>query len=272
MITMITGLNATYDGGTIKVEKRMGHGLSLLASFTYSKCLDEQGTPITQSEEGNGMMYAMDPYHWYLDKGRCGMDNRLRNVYSFMYQLPFGRGKPLLNQGGVLDKIVGGWMVTGIATFSDGEFESVQDNYDIANVGEGLERPDQYCNPNLPLSQRTTGVWFNPSCFGNLGLDVVGSPSTWRFGTAARSAIELQGTNNWDIAILKDVRVKERVRFQFRLESFNTMNHVFYGSPDGTFEGGSLYAMGAAQDGFPTIGGSGSRNPRQVQLALKLLW
>jgi len=271
VLTLLSGFNANYNAGIVRVEKRMGHGLSLLASFAYSKCLDQLGTPITQSEEGNGMQYAADPYNLGLDRGLCGMDIRLRTVYSFMYQLPVGHGKPLLNYGGVLNKIVGGWMVTGIATFSDGEPESVQDNFDIANTGEALERPDQYCNPNLPLSQRTTGQWFNAACFGNLNDDVAGVPSSWHYGTSSRSSIIVPGTNDWDIAVLKDISVNERARLQFRVESFNTMNHVPLSEPNGTMQGSTLSCVGEpCQDGFPQISTAG--NPRQIQLALKLLW
>jgi hypothetical protein len=268
---LLGSFNANYDAGIVRVEKRMGRGLSLLSSFAYSKCIDQLGTPITQSEEGNGMMYAADRMNLGLDRGLCGMDNRLRTVFSFVYQLPFGRGKPLLNQGGVVNKIVGGWMVSGIATFSDGEWESVQDNFDISNTGEALARPDAYCNPNKPLSQRTTGEWFKSACFGNVGLDNPADPSTYRYGTAARSMIELPGINNWDIGVLKDVSVNERVRFQFRAESFNSMNHVPLGSPNGTMGGATLSCVGLPCQGtFPTISTAG--NPRQIQLAMKLLW
>ena len=249
----------------------MGRGLSLLASFTYPKCIDQLGTPISQSEEGNRNLYAEDRTNLGLDRGLCGVDNRLRTVYSFVYQLPVGRGKHFLISGGPLAKVLGDWAVSGIATFSDGEWESVQDNFDISNTGEPYQRPDAYCNPNLPLSQRTTGEWFKSACFGNVGLDNPADPTTYRYGTAARAMIELPGINDGDIAVLKDVSVSERMRFQFRAESINTMNHVSLGSPNGTIGGATLSCVGLPCQGtFPTISTAGS--PRQIQLALKLLW
>jgi len=270
ILTLLGVFNANYNAGIVNVEKRMGRGLSLLASFAYSKCIDQLGVPITQSEEGNGMMYAMTRDNLGLERGLCGMDNRLRNVYSFMYQLPVGRGKRFLSSGGPLAKVLGDWAVSGIATFSDGEWESVQESMDISNTGTGsLQRPDAYCNPNWPLSKRTTGQWFNAACFGNLAL--ASNPPYYHWGTAARAMIELPGINNWDIAVMKDVSVTERVRFQFRAESFNTMNHVPYGSPNGTMNSTDPTCVGwPCQGDFPTIKTAG--NPRQVQLALKLLW
>lgn len=271
ILTLLGVFNANYNAGIIRVEKRMGRGLSLLASYSYSKCLDQLGTPITQSEEGNGMGYAEDSYDLSIDKGLCGMDIRGRAVFSYIYQLPIGRGKHFLSSGGVLSKFIGDWVVSGITTFADGEPESVQDNFDIANTGESLERPDQYCNPNLPLAQRTTAVWFNSACFGNLNLDNPAVPSSYRYGTGGRSVIATPGVNDWDIALLKDVSVNERVRFQFRVESFNTMNHTPLNEPNGTMGGSTLSCVGEpCQGSFPMISTAG--NPRQIQLGLKLYW
>ena len=266
LLTLRGAFSANYNAAIVRVEKRMGpDGLSLLASYAYGKCLDQEGTPISQSEEGNGMGIAEDRTDFNRDRGLCGADIRQRAVFSYMYQLPFGQGKRFLNRGGVLNEVVGGWSLSGITTFASGEPESVQDNFDISNTGEGLQRPDAYCNPNLPKSQRTLAAWFNPSCFGNLNLD-----PPYRYGTARRSMIITPGTNDWDVGALKEFPIHDAIHFEFRAEAFNAMNEVPLGEPNGTMGGSSLSSTGADLGTFPTISSAG--NPRQIQLALKLLW
>jgi hypothetical protein len=270
ILTMGGVFNATYNGGTIRVEKRMDKtGLSLLASYTWSKSIDQLGTPYAQSDEGNGMEYADDRLDFGLDKGLSGVDIPRRVVFSYMYQLPIGRGKHFLSHGGVLSKFIGDWSVNGITTFSDGEYESVQDSLDPSNTGEALQRPDRYCNGNWPLSQRSTTYWFDSSCYGDLWL--VANPTAYRYGDDGRSTIIDPGINNWDIAILKDIPVNERVRLQFRAEAFDTFNHQHYGDPNGTMNDSTFNCVGEPCEGnFPTISSAG--NPRQIQFALKLLF
>ena len=266
LLTLRGAFSATYNAAIVRVEKRTGRdGLSLLASYAYGQCLDQEGTPISQSEESNGMSMAEDRTNFARDRGLCGSDIRNRAVFSYSYQLPFGRGKHFLNRGEIVNELVGGWSISGITTLANGQPESVQDNFDISNTGEGLQRPDAYCNPNLPKSQRTVAAWFNASCFGNLNLD----PS-YRYGTARRSMIIIPGTNRSDVAVLKEFPIHDDIRFQFRTELFNALNQVPLGAPNGTMGGSSLSSTGADLGTFPTISSAG--NPRQIQLALKLLW
>ncbi len=78
------------------------------------------------------------------------------------------------------------------------------------------------------------------------------------------------GTNDWDVAVLKGFPIHDAIHFEFRAEAFNAMNEVPLGEPDGTMGGSSLSSTGADLGTFPTISSAG--NPRQIQLALKLLW
>ena len=253
--------NSNYNAAIVRVEKRMGKGLALLSSYSWSKCMDQVGTPNGQGQEEGGTQGAEDRTNLAREKGLCATQYLHRAVFSYIYEFPFGRGKPFLNSGGVLDKFVGGWTLTGITAFQSGAPESVQDSIDVSNTGAAYQRPDVYCNPNLSSSQRTLQHWFNTSCFGNVGLDNPADPSSYRFGNSGRMVIlNAPGINNFDMALLKDTSVKERVRLQFRAEFFNAFNHPPLGTPDS--------AMSDSHYGWITTAG----NPRQIQLALKLLW
>jgi hypothetical protein len=82
--------------------------------------------------------------------------------------------------------------------------------------------------------------------------------------------IIIPGTNRSDVAVLKEFPIHDDIRFQFRTELFNALNQVPLGAPNGTMGGSSLSSTGADLGTFPTISSAG--NPRQIQLALKLLW
>jgi hypothetical protein len=248
--------NSSYNAAIVRVEKRMGKGLSLLASYSWSKCMDQVGTPNGQGQEEGGTQGAEDRTDLAREKGLCATQYLHRAVFSYIYEFPFGRGKPYLNRGGVANKFLGGWTLTGLTTFQSGAPESVQDSIDVSNTGAAYERPDVYCNPNLPSSKRTLLEWFNTSCFGNLNLD-----PPYRFGTAGRMDIlDGPGINNFDMALLKDTSLYERARLQFRAEFFNAFNHPPLWPPDSAM----------ADSTWGQVIGAG--NPRQIQLALKLIW
>jgi hypothetical protein len=87
---MMSVFNANYNAGIVRVEKRMGKGLSMLSSYSYSKCMDEVGTPDGNSEETDGTLGAQNRFDIAAEKGLCGMHILHRAVFSYIYQLPFG--------------------------------------------------------------------------------------------------------------------------------------------------------------------------------------
>jgi len=243
---------ATYHAAIVKVEKRMSAGLSLLASYAFSKTLDQTYGPAGDPGETGGVLSPQDRTNFRAEKGRSGLHQKNRAVFSYVYQLPFGPGKRFLHYGGVAGKIVGGWSLTGITTFQNGGPLTVRTQLDVSNSGTAFQRPDLIGQPNLPSGQRRLDRWFNTAAFAN--------PTTIRYGNAGRSLIDKAGVNNFDLALMKDTAVRERVRLQFRAEFFNAFNHPMWGSP--TFE------LGDAR--FGTI--ASAADPRLIQLGLKLLW
>lgn len=212
---------SNYNAGNIKLERRSS-SVALVAVYTWSKSTDDKSAAAGVGGT-NAFAGHMDEHNPRLDHGLSDFDVKHRFVTSFVYQLPFGRGKKF---GGGMNKAadfaVGGWQVTGITTFQKGFPFSVLANDQLGLLTTFTQRANLVpgCNPNSGFHK---GVleWFNTSCFVQ--------PLAGQFGDSGRNIIRGPGINNWDLGLGKDFRFTERVAFQFRVEAFNVFNHAQYG-------------------------------------------
>jgi hypothetical protein len=177
-----------------------------------------------------------------------------RAVISGVYELPFGRGKRWNFDNRVVTRVIGGWQVNAIGTFQAGIPLSITGaNNQLA------DRPNS-TGQSAKLDNPTAARWFNTDAFVN--------PPEFTYGNVGRTLPDVRspGTVNWDISLLKTTAITERVNLQFRAEAFNAFNHVNLGLPGTTFVPG---ANGKNSSGtFGVI--SSARDPRQIQLGLKL--
>jgi len=194
------------------------------------------------------------------DYGRSVNDARQRFVLSSIYDLPFGKGRRWINQGGVSNAILGGWEVTSIVTFQTGFPITPNTSYDIANVGTGAWRPDRICNGALPTDQRTPDHWFDASCFTQDTLISLLAAGTPRFGNSGRSLIDGPGLQNWDFGLMKNFQLMERLKMQFRAEFFNAFNQAHFDDP----------GKDITSDTVGKIFGAGE--PRNIQFGVKFSW
>ena len=246
---------SSYNALALRVEKRVSGGLYLLGSYTYSHALD-LGT--TDDFSASECCFKI------LDKGNGDADVRQRLVLSYVWELPFGHGKRFLpGAGATIDRLLGGWEINGITTFSTGQYLTPILPVDWQDYGTfSSSRPDQVGSPT-PAS-RNYNEWSNISAYVYPGCPsyVPCTTTTGHIqGNAARDSIEQPGLNNWDFAIVKDTRLKERLAAQFRAEFFNGWNHEQFGQANNTL--------------LPGIFGvitSSAVSPREIQFALKLTW
>jgi hypothetical protein len=214
--------HSSYNALQAKLEKHMSHGLSLLVGYTWAHALDTIG-----SDSGTGHQNTWDPN---ADYGNSDLDVRHNLNFSYVYELPFGRGKRFLgDSGGVVNKVVGGWSVQGITYFMTGNYFEVATNDDSSNTGgfhDQRANINEGCknNGNLPHGQRTISRYFDTSCF---------SPAPFgTFGNTSRGIIQIPGLNYWDLSLFKTTHITERLTTQFRAEFFNAWNHAQFGPPD----------------------------------------
>ncbi len=243
--------NSSYHALLAKYQRQFAHGFSFLANYTWSKVL-------TNSMEGGAAStISQIAACRQCDKGLAAFNVPHRLVVSPVYELPFGNNKRFLpNLNRLADRVLGGWAVDVIATFSRGNpFEVNAPNRSGAVFTDF--RADRLCNGRNELSNRdlrNNGLfWISPSCFA--------APAPGLFGTSGFDILSGPGINNWDIALVKNTMVREAVRVQFRAEFFNAWNHAQFGNPDSN----------VAAVNFGRVLGTQVAS-REIQFALRLLW
>ncbi len=217
--------NSNYHAMQIKVEKRMSHGLSLLASYVWSKTIsDARGGA---DAGGTAAVAVQDRTNFKAEKSLADEHFPHRFVMSSNYDLPWGRGRAFGNaMPKWADLLIGQWAVGGILTFNSGRRVNIGVQGDPANVGGGASvRPNVVPgqSPNLPSDQRTLARWFNTDAF-------VRQPA-FTFGTAGRNLVTAPGLRNLDLAMYKVFRIDEMRYLQLRGEFFNASNTPFFGAP-----------------------------------------
>jgi hypothetical protein len=207
-----------YNGLNIKFQRRTD-SMAFLASYTWSKSLDDKSATAGLGAT-NSFFGHMNDSNPRLDYGPSDFNVPHRFVASYVYQLPFGRGKHFgTNMNKAADLAIGGWEVTGITTFQKGFPFSVQCG-DVGNLL--LTFGTNRCNlTGNPKGSKSLHQWFNTAAFSQ--------PLVGRFGNSGRNILVGPGINNWDVGLDKTFAFTERLHFQLRVETFNTFNHADYG-------------------------------------------
>lgn len=235
--------NSSYNAVQIKVEKRMSGGLSLLASYVFSKTISDARGGADAGGTAPGMV--QDFRNLRAEKSLADEHFPHRFVMSSNYDLPWGRGRTFGNgMPKWADALVGQWALGGILTFNSGRMVNIAVQGDPANVGTAAAaRPNVVPGqkPNLDSSERTLGRWFNTDAF-------VRQPA-FTFGNAGRNLVTASGLSNLDVAMYKVFRIDEKRYFQLRGEFFNSTNTPFFGAPGGTLGLAGFGLVNSAADG-----------------------
>ena len=202
--------NSSYNALEIKGEKRLSSGLMFLSAFTYSKSLNDQPEICCSSP------WPQNSYNVAADRGPSDFDEKFRWVSSFDYQLPVGKGQRYLGSNRVAGLLLGGWHVGGILTLRSGFYFSPLMGYDPSNTGSiGLVRTDRTCDGNLPSSQRTPDLWFDPTCFP--------LPAGYAFGNAGKNVLIGPGGVSSDFDFRKVFNITEHQNLEFRRQAFQRL-------------------------------------------------
>jgi hypothetical protein len=230
-----------YDSLQIEIRRRFSQGLYFQANYTFSKNLTNAvGTSQNLFEP------YLDNNNKEQDKQRADFDQT--HVFNFngIYQLPFGKGKMFLNSGGLMDKVFGGWEVSGLAQWSSGAPISFTDTRGTLNRNGRSSRQ----TPNSTLTndeiRALTGIfeangriyWIDPSVVNSQGAATNGYGTTafpgqvffntkpGQTGNIGRMLIDGPKYFNINAALLKSIRFGENIRIQLRAEAFNLLNNV----------------------------------------------
>ena len=217
IISLMNRETSSYHALQAKLSRRFSRGFYLLSSYTFSKAIDD-GSYTTS--DGGG---PQDATNWRAERGVSDFNRRHRFVVSYIYELPFGKGRTFsLGKNRVIEHILGGWQLNGITTLQSGSpFTPVVAN-PRTNAGQGgAIRPDRIASGVLPDDERTIRRWFDRTAFIAQGT---GGTDPYHFGNSGRNILIGPGIVNFDASIFKAFAFNERTRLQFRTEMFNAMN------------------------------------------------
>jgi outer membrane receptor protein involved in Fe transport len=203
-----------YRGLDLSLERRFIRGYSYRASYTFSEARDQ--APEHLNAASGRPQNGRDLESW---EGPSDFDIRHRLVANFIVELPFGQGKPHL-QDGAASKIFGGWLVSGIYSARSGRPITVSQGTN--NVGPGAEGL-----PNLigdPAGPQTVEQWFNKAAF-----ELVPSG---KFGNAGRNIVRGPGWVTFDVSFQKRIEFTSRVNGTLRWDIFNLFDRANFGLPD----------------------------------------
>jgi outer membrane receptor protein involved in Fe transport len=242
IVTRAPIFSNNYNSLQISLNHR-SHGLQLGVAYTYSKDLT------TNSSDRSNV--ATDTYNLKLDYGPSTYNTPQMFIADYVYDLPFFSG-----QQGLKGKLLGGWEVSGITTFTSGSSFSLSqplDPWDPLGINAGLgmiaagiaPRPDQIAPVHMP---KKVGEWFSTASF---------RPAVDHFGSERSGSLLGPGYDNWDLAAVKNFKIYKDDSFQLRGEFFNAFNHESFSSVDSS----------TADSSFGQV--LSGHSPRRVQLGAK---
>src|SRR3984885_5886804 len=233
--SIVNGAESNYNSMSAALTKRFVNGLQFQASYMWTRDLsDAQGyAPTSLTTEGNSV--SSDRFNLGLDYGNVIFDRRSRFLATYLYDLPFGKGKPFLSGGGPLNTLVGGWQFGGVVVLQSGAFLTpYQATTDPGGTNllsnAGSTRADRV--PGVPVYLR--GI---PSAAGDptfLNVNAFADPpnNSGGFGSAGVGNVVGPGTESWSLSLIKSTSLWEGAKFQFGAEAANVLNHRNYDTPD----------------------------------------
>ncbi|HZN11890.1 MAG TPA: hypothetical protein VFC61_09435, partial [Blastocatellia bacterium] len=245
------GASSNYHALQTRLSRRFGNGLTFNVNYTWSKAIDET--------DGD-----TDTIGYYLnrlrDRAVAGYDRTHVLTIDYIYRLPdFSRR---LGDNGFARVILDGWQVSGVTRVWSALPFSVTSNGNPGTLGGGVRA--NYLGGEIILDDKPSRQYYNPLVFGR--------PRDGELGNTGRNFLRGPGFTNFDFSVFKDFRFTERVRLQYRAEFFNIFNHTqWFGVNTG---------ISAANPGDPVTAATRStsgqftstRDPRNIQMALKLLF
>jgi hypothetical protein len=216
-----SGADSILHSGTLRLRKRMQHGISFGGSYTHSKSLDN-----ASSIGGGAVVVAQDDLNLAAERGLSSFDQRHRFTADYVYELPWGTNKLWLNSQNWAGKTFGDWSFSGSVTVASGTpftARVIGDFADVARGTNGTLRADYNGQP-IYVSNPAVNQWFNTAAFS--------LPAPGTFGNSARNLIVGPGTFSVNTSLSKTVPIKDAKAFEFRASATNLFNHANYSSID----------------------------------------
>ena len=261
-------MSNNYNSLQVKVDRRFSGGFLMTTAYTW-------GHALGYSAEDGGLWNYIQQQRSY---SRLDFDRRHTFVQSYVYELPFGKGKRLLTSG-VGRWVLGGWQLNGVLSLMTGRPLTFGTNVSANTPGSTLT-PDMVGNVNITHAVAGTvgtATWFDTtgcvpvvtaSCFLQQPLDADGK--TPHFGNTGRNNFSGPGLGNLDFSLFRKFDFTERVKLEFRAESTNVTNSPAFANPNTTLGDANFGKVTGTLAGLISNQGVGGTGPRAINLGLKL--
>ncbi|HSY35577.1 MAG TPA: carboxypeptidase-like regulatory domain-containing protein [Acidobacteriaceae bacterium] len=224
---------SNYNALQVTITKRMQHGFSFSANYTWSHFLDDQDSSGWGTHAGpQKYQYASTLTANNASKNYGNSNFDVRNAFKgfVVYQLPFGKGQRYLNKNWFEDVTIGGWQVSGTFIASSGNpFQVFATDNTYQNAG--VQYPS-FSGLSTRPAHRSIAEWYNPAAFIN--------PGNGNFGNAGRNPLTGPGFSTVNLSALKEFHLPwDRMAFSIRCDAQNAFNHPSFSPPQGQLAGDS---------------------------------
>ncbi|HXP85491.1 MAG TPA: carboxypeptidase regulatory-like domain-containing protein [Bryobacteraceae bacterium] len=245
------GGTASYEALFLSVQKRLGHGTSLLANYTWSHCISDVWNVFT----GNNGVSGVTPGNRRNDRSNCALSDQRQvfNLSAVATSPEFGAR--------TLRLLASRWQISGIINAKSAQFFTVITNADNALNGETAVQRPNLVNTNPYASNQGPGGWILPSAFS--------APAPGTYGNLGANNLKGPGVFQFDVSLSRTFRLREAQTIQLRAEAFNVLNHVNFSIPVATLNSGNF---GQITSDISGTQGLSAGDPRIVQLALKYVF
>ena len=247
---------SSYHSAQFKVEKRFTKGYTLLAAYTWSRFREQ--------------VFQLNPYDTTYEDRPAASDVPHRVTISGILELPFGHGRAFAaNANRFTDAFIGGWSLQAIGQLQSGQPIDLNARNVYFNGDPASLKTDYSGDTNNPVFD-LSGFYFHDAAVQTNGVD---DPVKQRADTRIRLANNVRyfpsktdglrspKLNLWDISIIKQIRLSERVRGQFHIELLNAFNRAVYANPN-TDPTNADFGKVTSQTNLP----------RDIQLAMKVVF
>jgi hypothetical protein len=254
-------LSAEYSSLQVAFNRQFSNGLMLKGAYTYSHAID-----YTDDDGWAGVNYNWGPA-FQRNRSSAGFDQRHVFQLGWVYELPFGPGKKLVNSG-IGSKVLGGWQFSGIESCYTGlPFTVTAPDGNLNDNGSNMQTAEQLVT-NVP---RLGGIgpgqpYYDPAAFAPVTAALT-------FGNSGRNSLVGPGIWNTDMTISRTFPIREKLKFEFRTEFYNLPNTSHFGGPQG---GKGVGPAGANPDGGVTDSNfmqiTSAWGERQIRFAGRFSW
>jgi hypothetical protein len=233
-IYLLTPVNHThYDGLQTSLSRRFAQGVSFGMGYTFAR-----NSGICCNDDADGTPAIQIPQYFNLNRALAPTDRTNNFNLSAVAELPFGKGKPWVHNGGLASAIAGGWQTSALFTDYSGTPFSVAASNTSLNAPSNTQRADQVKSSVAILGGTGPGQpYFDPLAFAPV--------TAVRFGTAGFNTVRGPGTVNLDLSLFRSFRFRDRYGIQFRAEAFNLTNTPHFANPGASVSSATFNADGS---------------------------